>query len=95
MFDVTKVDFTRFITRQILETVKKYNNLTGIKHGTIEVIDWDDKANEVTVKITEDEKSAVTTDTREAIHFALKLLLCTAVLTKQAINAPNVAEIED
>jgi len=95
MFDVTKVDFTRPITRQICETVKKYNNLTGINHGTIDIVDWNDKTNEVTIKITDGEKSAVTTDTREAIHFSLKLLLCTATLINQAINTPNVAGIMD
>ena len=92
---MVNADFTRLITQKIYDTINKYNSLTGINHGIIEVMDWKEKSNEVTIKITDGNKSAVTTDKREAIYFAIKLLLCTATLINQAINMPNVAEIED
>lgn len=92
---MVNADFTRPITKRVWEIIKKYNSLTGINHGTIEVLDWNDKTNEVTIQITDGNKSAVTTDTREAIHFSLSLLLCTAILTKQALDMPNVAEIRE
>lgn len=92
---MVNADFTRLITQKIYDTINKYNSLDGIKHGTIEVTDWKEKENEVTIKITDGNKSAVTTDTREAVYFAIKLLLCTATLINQAVNIPNVAEIEE
>lgn len=92
---MVNADFTRLITQKIYDTINKYNSLDGIKHGTIEVIDWKEKENEVTIKITDGNKSEVTTDTREAVYFAIKLLLCTATLINQAVNMQNVAEIEE
>jgi hypothetical protein len=95
MINVTNADFTRKIVVDICDAVKKYNALEGINHGIIDILDWDDKNGNVTIQITEGNKSAVTTDTFQAIYFAIKLLLCTATLMCQAINVPNVAEIED
>lgn len=88
-------DFTRLTTLQTYEAIKKYNSMTDITHGTIEVLDWKEKENEVTIKITENNESEIMTDTREAIHFAVKLVLCTACLIKQKMNTPNIAEIKD
>ena len=51
--------------------------------------------NEVTIKLTENDVSEIMTDTREAIHFAVKLVLCTAMLMKYAADMPNIAEIRD
>ena len=92
---MVNADFTRLITQKIYDAINQYNSLDGIKHSTIEVIDWKEKENEVTIKITDGNESEVTTDTREAIYFAIKLLLCTATLINQAVNMSNIAEIED
>lgn len=92
---MVNADFTRLTTQQIYEAIKKYNSMTDITHGTIEVLDWKEKENEVTIRLTENDESEIMTDTREAIHFAVKLVLCTAILMKQRMNTPNIAEIED
>lgn len=88
-------DFTRLTTQQTYEAIKKYNSMKDITHGTIEVLDWKEKENEVTIKLTENDESEIMTDTREAIHFAVKLALCTAFLINQRRNTPNIAEIKD
>ena len=92
---MVNADFTRPITQNIYDVINKYNSLTGVEHGTLEVVEWKDKENEVTIKLTDGNKTGVTTDTREAIYFAIKLLLCTATLIAQWKNTPNIAEIED
>lgn len=92
---MVNADFTRFTTQQIYEAIKKYNSMTDITHGTIEVLDWKEKENEVTIKITENNTSEIMTDTREAIHFSVKLLLCIAIMIEQKMNTPNIAEIKD
>ena len=86
-------DFTRLTTQQTYEAIQKFNSIS--EGNSIEVLDWKEKENEVTIKITENNVSEIMTDTREAIHFAVKLVLCTAMLMKQAANMPNIAEIED
>lgn len=88
-------DFTRFTTQQTYDAILRYNALADVTHGAIEVLDWKEKENEVTIKLTENNVSEIMTDTREAIHFAVKLLLCTAMLMAQAENMPNIAEIRD
>lgn len=92
---MVNADFTRFITQQIYEAITKFNSISEATHNSIEVLDWKEKENEVTIKVTEGNESEIMTDTREAIHFAVKLVLCTAMLMEQAANVPNVAEIED
>ena len=92
---MVNADFTRFITQQIYDAILRYNALTDVTHGTIEVLDWKEKENEVTIKLTENNVSEIITDTREAIHFAIKLVLRTAMLVEQAAKMPNIAEIED
>lgn len=92
---MVNADFTRFITRQIYEAITKFNSIAEATHSSIEVLDWKEKENEVTIKITENGVSEIMIDTREAILFAVKLVLCTAMLMKQASNIPNVAEIKD
>lgn len=92
---MVNADFTRFTTQQIYEAIKKYNSMKDITHGTIEVLDWKEKENEVTIKITENNESEIITDTREAIHFSVKLVLCIATMIKQKMNTPNIAEIKD
>ena len=90
---MVNADFTRPITQNIYDAITKFNSLS--EANSIEVLDWKEKENEVTIKLTENNVSEIMTDTREAIHFAVKLVLCTAMLMKQAANMPNVAEIED
>lgn len=90
---MVNANFTRPITQQIYEAITKFNSIS--EANSIEVLDWKEKENEVTIKITENNVSEIMTDTREAIHFAVKLVLCAAMLMKQAANIPNVAEIED
>lgn len=92
---MVNADFTRFVTQQIYDAILRYNSLTDVTHGTIEVLDWKEKENEVTIKLTENDVSEIMTDTREAIHFAVKLVLCTAMLMKYAADMPNIAEIRD
>lgn len=92
---MVNADFTRLITQQIYEAITKFNSISEATHSSIEVLDWKEKENEVTIKLTENNVSEIMTDTREAIHFAVKLVLCTAMLMKQAANMPNIAEIED
>ena len=90
---MVNADFTRLITQNIYDAITKFNSLS--EANSIEVLDWKEKENEVTIKLTENNVSEIMTDTREAIHFAVKLVLCTAMLMKQAANMPNIAEIED
>lgn len=90
---MVNADFTRFVTQQIYEAITKFNS--EATNSSIEVLDWKEKENEVTIKLTENGVSEIMTDTREAIHFAVKLVLCTAMLMKQAENMPNIAEIKD
>ena len=90
---MVNADFTRLITQNIYDAITKFNSLS--EANSIEVLDWKEKENQVTIKLTENNVSEIMTDTREAIHFAVKLVLCTAMLMKQAANMPNVAEIED
>ena len=90
---MVNADFTRLITQNIYDAITKFNSL--LEANSIEVLDWKEKENEVTIKLTENNVSEIMTDTREAIHFAVKLVLCTAMLMKQAANMPNIAEIED
>ena len=90
---MVNADFTRPITQNIYDAITKFNSLS--EANSIEVLDWKEKENQVTIKLTENNVSEIMTDTREAIHFAVKLVLCTAMLMKQAANMPNVAEIED
>lgn len=86
-------DFTRPITQNIYDAITKFNSIS--EANSIEVLDWKEKENQVTIKLTENNVSEIMTDTREAIHFAVKLVLCTAMLMKQAANIPNIAEIKD
>lgn len=86
-------DFTRPITQNIYDAITKFNSIS--ETNSIEVLDWKEKENQVTIKLTENNMSEIMTDTREAIHFAVKLVLCTAMLMKQAANIPNIAEIKD
>lgn len=86
-------DFTRPITQNIYDAITKFNSIS--ETNSIEVLDWKEKENQVTIKLTENNVSEIMTDTREAIHFAVKLVLCTAMLMKQAANIPNIAEIKD
>lgn len=92
---MVNADFTRFVTQQIYDAILRYNSLMDVTHGIIEVLDWKEKENEVTIKITENNKSEIMTDTREAIHFSVKLLLCIAIMIEQKMNTPNIAEIKD
>lgn len=90
---MVNADFTRLITQNIYDAIVKFNSIS--EGNSIEVLDWKEKENQVTIKLTENNVSEIMTDTREAIHFAVKLVLCTAMLMKQAANMPNIAEIED
>ena len=90
---MVNADFTRLITQNIYDAITKFNSIS--EGNSIEVLDWKEKENQVTIKLTENNVSEIMTDTREAIHFAVKLVLCTAMLMKQAANMPNIAEIED
>lgn len=90
---MVNADFTRLITQNIYDAITKFNSIS--EANSIEVLDWKEKENQVTIKLTENNVSEIMTDTREAIHFAVKLVLCTAMLMKQATNIPNIAEIKD
>lgn len=92
---MVNADFTRPITQQIYEAITKFNSISEATHSSIEVLDWKEKENQVTIKITENNVSEIMTDTREAIHFAVKLVLCMAFFMEQRKNTPNIAEIKD
>jgi hypothetical protein len=90
---MVNANFTRLITQNIYDAITKFNSIS--EANSIEVLDWKEKENEVTIKITENNVSEIVTDTREVIYFSVKLVLCMAMLMAQAANMPNIAEIED
>lgn len=90
---MVNADFTRPITQNIYDAITKFNSIS--EANSIEVLDWKEKENQVTIKLTENNVSEIMTDTREAIHFAVTLVLCMAMLMEQRKNTPNIAEIKD